>query len=56
MAQGVLFVCRKNQLCGAVLIAFGFGLLVGICLESTFFTCCMGIAIMGLGFWCCGKK
>ena len=30
-------MCRRNQVCGCVLIAFGFGLLVGLCLESGFF-------------------
>ena len=29
---------------------------VGCCLESTFFCWCVGVGIMGLGFWCNGKK
>ena len=49
-------MCRKNQLCGCALMAFGFGLLVGMCLESGFFTFLIGIGIIGLGLWCNGKK
>jgi len=54
--QGAIFMCRKNQLCGCALMAFGFGLLVGCCLESTFFCCCVGLGIMALGLWCNTKK
>lgn len=49
-------MCRKNQLCGSALIAFGVGLLVGMLLESGFFAFFVGIGIMGLGIWCIGKK
>lgn len=49
-------MCRRNHLCGCALIAFGFGLLIGTCLESGFVCFCIGIGIMGLGFWCMGKK
>ena len=49
-------MCRKNQLCGGVLIAFGFGLLVGMCLNSGFFCVMIGIAIIGLGCWCMKKR
>jgi hypothetical protein len=49
-------MCRKNQLCGSTLIAFGLGILVGTLLESGFFTFCIGLGIMALGFWCVGKK
>ncbi|MCD7755401.1 MAG: hypothetical protein LUJ09_03575 [Firmicutes bacterium] len=49
-------MCRKNQLCGCALAAFGFGLLIGTCLESAFFCCCAGIGIMALGAWCARKK
>lgn len=54
--QGVFFMCRKNQLCGCALVAFGFGLLIGTLLESGFFSFCAGVSIMVLGFWCTGKK
>ena len=49
-------MCRKNQLCGSALIAFGLGLLIGICLESGFFCFLIGVGIMGLGCWCLGKR
>jgi hypothetical protein len=49
-------MCRKNQLCGCALVAFGFGLLIGTLLESGFFSFCAGVSIMVLGFWCTGKK
>lgn len=49
-------MCRRNQLCGCTLIAFGFGLLIGACLESGFFSFFVGVGIMMLGFWCGGRK
>lgn len=49
-------MCRKNQLCGCALIAFGLGLLIGSCLESGFFCFFIGVGIMALGFWCNGRK
>lgn len=49
-------MCRKNQLCGCALTAFGLGLLVGMCLESGFFCGCVGIGIIGLGIWCAKRR
>lgn len=49
-------MCRKNQLCGSALIAFGLGLLVGILLESGFFAFFVAVVIMGLGVWCVSRK
>ena len=49
-------MCRRNQLCGCALIAFGVGVLIGSCLESGFFCFCLGVGLMGMGFWCTGKK
>ena len=49
-------MCRRSQLCGCALIAFGFGLLVGSCLVSGFWCSLIGVGIMSLGFWCMGKK
>ncbi len=49
-------MCRRNQLCGAVLMAFGVGVLIGSCLESGFFCFCLGAGMIGLGCWCAGKK
>ncbi len=47
---------RKNQVCGCALIAFGLGLLVGMCLESGVYSFFAGTMIIGLGFWCGGRK
>jgi len=47
---------RKQQVCGCALVAFGLGLLVGMCLESGFFCFFAGIAIISLGCWCGCKK
>lgn len=49
-------MCRKNQLCGSALVAFGVGLLVGMLLESGFLTFVLGMGFMGLGCWCMSKK
>lgn len=49
-------MCRKNQLCGCALMAFGLGMMVGLCLESGFFCFLIGLIIIGLGIWCTGKK
>jgi hypothetical protein len=43
-------------MCGCALMAFGFGLLIGTMLESGFISFFVGIGIMGMGFWCLGKK
>jgi hypothetical protein len=49
-------MCRRNQVCGFVLIALGFGVLVGLCLESGFFFSLLSLGVMGLGFWCLRHK
>ncbi len=49
-------MCRRNQLCGSVLVAFGLGLLVGCWLESGFFCFMVGFGIICLGIWCGTKK
>ena len=36
-------MCRRNQMWGCCLIAFGLGLLIGLCLESSFICGCIGI-------------
>ena len=35
---------------GAVMLAFGIGLIVGHCLESWFLCCCGGVGLIVLGF------
>ena len=49
-------MCRKNQLCGSALVAFGAGLLVGLLLNSGFVSFLIGVGIIGLGCWCMSKK
>ena len=45
-------MCRRNQVCGCALIAFGFGMLVGLCLETGFFFSLVSLGLICLGFWC----
>lgn len=47
---GGVFMCRYNQLWGCVLIALGFGILLGTWLEGGFLCHCLGIGgwILGL--------
>lgn len=49
-------MCRRHYLHGCVLAAFGFGLLVGHCLESWLLCCCGGLALVVLGFCVMRKK
>lgn len=44
-------MCRRNQLFGWILLAFGLGLLIGLCLES-----CFLFAAVGLGLTVCGFR
>lgn len=48
-------MCRKNQLQGCCLIAFGLGIVVGHSLESWFLCTCGGTALAVLGL-CILKK
>lgn len=49
-------MCRHNQLWGCILIAFGFGILVGLWLESGFMVHCMGFGLMFFGCGVAKKK
>ncbi len=44
------FVCRRNQLFGWILLAFGLGLLVGKCLDGGAVSTFVGIVIIFGGF------
>lgn len=43
-------MCRRNQLFGWILLSFGLGLLVGLCLESCLFSALVGIGFAVVGF------
>ena len=43
-------MCRQNQMWGAAVLAFGFGILVGTWLQSGFFCHLAGFGLIGLGF------
>lgn len=49
-------MCRRNQLLGWILLAFGLGLLIGKCLESGFLSTIAGIAIIIAGFCVMHRK
>ncbi|MBQ6851443.1 MAG: hypothetical protein IJO04_00205 [Oscillospiraceae bacterium] len=48
-------MCRKNQLLGSVLIAFGLGLLIGIRLEGGFLCHCVCIGVIAVGGGLCRR-
>lgn len=56
LMQGVLFMCRRNQLLGWILIAFALGLLTGLRLESDFICNCVGFCVAAFGVTMFGKK
>jgi hypothetical protein len=49
-------MCRRNQLWGCVLLAFGFGVLVGTWLESGLFCHLFGLLAIFSGFAICRRK
>lgn len=49
-------MCRKNYLHGCCVAAFGFGLILGRCLESGLLCWIGGFALLVLGFCVMGKK
>ncbi len=49
-------MCRQNQLFGCCLMAFGFGVLLGMCLESGFLCGCFGFGLVILGFCVLRKR
>lgn len=44
-------MCRRNQLIGCALLAFGLGILIGSYTQTGFITLCLGIGIIAGGFW-----
>ena len=49
-------MCRKNQLLGFCVVAFGLGLLIGCGMESGFWCCALGIGAIVVGFVTACKK
>lgn len=49
-------MCRHNQLYGCMLLAFGFGILLGTWLKDGFWCHCLGIGLMLLGLAVCRRK
>lgn len=43
-------MCRRNQLHGWILLAFGLGLLMGLCLESSLLLVILGVGLAIGGF------
>ena len=49
-------MCRKNQLIGVALGAFGLGLLVASLFQSLFFCGCVGVGCITIGIVILQKK
>lgn len=49
-------MCRKNQLWGIAVLAFGLGLMVGCWMESEFVRNCLGFALIAGGILVLQKK
>ena len=49
-------MCRRNQLGGFVLLAFGVGILVGTWLESGLFCHLLGLLAIFCGVSVCSRK
>ena len=49
-------MCRKNQLWGMAVLAFGLGLVVGCWLESELARICCGFGLLVAGFLILQKK
>lgn len=49
-------MCRRNQLLGWILLAFGLGLLIGKCLESGVTSSFVGVIIVFSGFFVLRQK
>lgn len=49
-------MCRRDQIQGIGLLAFGLGLLVACWFESRFWQICFGVCLLGAGFLILLKK
>lgn len=49
-------MCRYYLLWGCIMLAFGFGIIIGLCLEGGFFAHCLGLLLMVVGAALCKRK
>ena len=49
-------MCRRDQIRGTAILAFGVGLLVSCWFETFFWKVCFGICMIGVGLLILGKK
>lgn len=49
-------MCRKNQLLGVALMAFGLGLFIATFFESALFCGCLGFGVVAVGVVVTQKK
>ena len=49
-------MCRRNSLWGCVLMSFGLGLLIGMCLKSGFWCNCGALMIICAGLFTLRRK
>ena len=49
-------MCRKNQLWGCALAAFGLGLLIGLWLDGGFLCHCFSIGVIIVGGCMCKQR
>ena len=56
MCAGGVSMCRKNQLLGVGIIAFGLGLLTATFFESGLFCGCIGVGMLICGIMLLQKK
>ncbi len=49
-------MCRKQQLQGWCLVCFGFGLMVGHCIDAWLYCGLGGFLLVVFGFFCMGRR
>jgi hypothetical protein len=56
LERGVGQMCRRNEMIGSCLMAFGAGLMVSLFFGSEFFLCLLGIGGLLGGLLCCRQR
>ena len=49
-------MCRKNELFGSIIMAFGAGILVSLLFASDFVLALIGVGFLICGLCCCKKQ